>query len=508
MKIKKEQKETLQHLVEGLFKSLNKLNKYLSEEVSEETTIAPLADSPDESELSTSSVAEETPQDVVTETSTEDAPAEEPIITKETSSNPRIDGYARAIPFSHTENDAVGGAWQLWSESSFEDFIAVVRPQIEGMHSAGIPFDIGCTYDFIQWATGKTVDGASFFQWLIEHNVNLSTRAHEVSKSNAADAAYLLEQQGIPHTGILASCDDLNDIMDEHGNSKPLFGKIHKTASYKYDIVMGVSFKNAEGIGTHQGQTTFPAGIYRPVPGGNVVVLELGRTTSASGFESMFKAVKSGMIKTGVASLMCNMGRSKQYAEKLANLESTPNAGPCDYMSTSSGNHTSGDGGIYGNWTGGHLYWSELQNVLSRISAYIDVAVFSSARALVTDWVAAGEPSISYNAEDLKFTEATQSARAETSIKPKRGKIKDLNTSNKTFTLVQGVKDHSSEKLFVCTYSEETAWLANGVASSDIDFVNYTSRPLMCEIEATPDQVDGVAVFKDVTSVKNVQAIE
>lgn len=311
----------------------------------------------------------------------------------------RIRNYIRLICRSHTEANSVTGNYITWPNTDWETFIGVVGPQIQELFALGIPFDFGCVYDFVVWTADKTVSGTPFLTWLADRGCTFSTRAHDSSPKNAADAAWALAQQGIAHNGVLSSCDDVNNFIDSYGNARPLQGEFVPSASYSYDVIFGIAPRDATGNPSHQGEVEFPATISRLMPGGNVFVVQGSQEAYPTSALASIQAVRNHRLPMGVHGLMCNIGRVTSYATRLANPSNTPNAGPGDFMSTAIDNNDGPPSGPL--VTGGKRYATEIANLITSLGAQRNGYRFSTIRALVNDWIVAGEPEIFYESTEL-----------------------------------------------------------------------------------------------------------
>lgn len=310
----------------------------------------------------------------------------------------KIDSFLTIIFRAHTEENELGGMFLNWTSVNYTDFLNSVQPQIEWMFANRIPFDISCVYDFVEWASTKTVSGTPLLQWFLNNGCTLSTRAHTGSSKNAADAAWRLAQEGIAHNGILGTCDDINDYVDENGNPREFYGSYVPSAHYQYDIILGISPRDASGQISHQGIYTYPGGIYRVNGSGSAIVIECANEAYIDSVAEVGTRMMNGEFPSAVACVMANMGRTSDYASRIANPSLRPNAGAGDYMHTPLNQHNGSSAGS--NVTGGKNYQTEIQRLQRFMGPVTPHYLFQSPRNFVNYWIAAGEPEIEFSVDE------------------------------------------------------------------------------------------------------------
>lgn len=238
---------------------------------------------------------------------------------------PVFDGVCNIVVAGHTE-DNESKSFMPWTVETFALFLARFKTDILGFEALGIPFSAEIGYDFAILGEQARIDGMPLFAWGQMHGVTWNTRAHAASDFSAADAAFILERNGIRFSGILGSCEHLSDYVSSTA-SIPVKGKKFPQAEYRYNVITGLatSFGPA-GQANHKDETSL-AGIRPLVPDGSVVLVEGGNGFDIAALQRTIMAVATGDIKTSVVKLMFTMGRGNEYPTFSADYMGYPTTG-------------------------------------------------------------------------------------------------------------------------------------------------------------------------------------
>jgi hypothetical protein len=309
--------------------------------------------------------------------------------------------YLNIVVKAHTEANEIGGTFVNWSAVTYSDFTSSVQSQIEYFYTNNIPYDISCTWDFINWAQSKTISGTPLLQWFLDKGCTLSTRAHQGSSKNASDAAYLLTSLGYSFNEILGTCDDLNDYVDSSGNSIDFYGTYYPAQKFKYKIIIGQPPRGDDGQPAHENESEFLASIHRAKNSGDTIVMAGGADPIIDTVPTVAGKVKNFEILTGVQMIMSNMGRMSDYSTRISNPSLRPNAGAGNYMHTPIITH--GGGSVGANVTGGKPLADEVARIKTELDSLGVNYRFVSPLTLKTYWQNANEPMISYIVEDPDY---------------------------------------------------------------------------------------------------------